>query len=213
MDLEPEPDLGTAPDATTARLGRAPVTTHGELGHLALNLFLERGFDETTIDDIVRAAGIGRRTFFRYFKTKNELPWGDFGELLEVMRGRLAVADEELPVMEALRHAVVDFNTFPEAEMPYHRGRMWLLFNVPSLSAYAMLKYADWRAVIAEFVAARRGERPEDLTPQTISWACLGLCLGSYERWLADEDADLLELLDAAFATAETVFGIAGSEA
>ena len=43
--------------------GRAPATTHGELSHIALTLFLDRGFDETTIDDIVRTAGIGRRTF------------------------------------------------------------------------------------------------------------------------------------------------------
>lgn len=211
MTLTVEEEAGNAPASGPARLGRAPATTHGELSHVALNLFIERGFDETTIDDIVRAAGIGRRTFFRYFATKNELPWGNFGDLLETMRARLAEADPGLPLMEALRHAVVEFNTFPEAEMPYHRGRMWLLLNVPSLTAYSMLKYADWRAVIAEFVAVRRGERPDDLTPQTIAWACLGLCLGSYERWLADEDADLLELLDTAFATAESVFGIAGA--
>ena len=79
------------------RIGRAPATTHGELSHLALALFLERGFEQTTVDDIVEAAGIGRRTFFRYFRSKNDLPWGDFDQLLGAVPGlRLggaAVAD------------------------------------------------------------------------------------------------------------------------
>ena len=62
MDLRLEKSLEAASDAR-ARPGRAPATTHGELSHIALTLFLDRGFDETTIDDIVRTAGIGRRTF------------------------------------------------------------------------------------------------------------------------------------------------------
>lgn len=193
---------------TVARAGRSRATTHGELSHIALNLFVERGFDETTIDDIVEAAGIGRRTFFRYFSTKNELPWGDFSSLLDRMRTRLAHMDPELPLMEALRIAIIEFNTFPAEEHRYHRGRMWLLLNVPSLHAYSMLKYADWRQVVAEFVAERLGERPDDLTPQTISWASLGLCIGAYERWLVDEQADLIELIDASFHSIGSVLGI-----
>ena len=195
--------------AVSARPGRTPATSHGELSHIALSLFLERGFDETTIDDIVHEAAIGRRTFFRYFSSKKELPWGDFEGLLERMRSRLAEIDGALPLVEALRRAVIEFNTFPPEEYPHHRSRMWLLLNVPSLTAYSTLKYASWREVIAQFVAQRRGEGSSDLAPQTIAWACLGLCLAAYERWLIDDDADLLELLDRAFETAASLFGTA----
>lgn len=187
--------------------GRAPATTHGELSHVALTLFFERGFDNTTVDDIVAAAGIGRRTFFRYFPSKNDLPWGDFVPLLNGMRECLHAIDPNVPLIETLRRAVVEFNRYPEDELPYHRNRMWLLLNVPSLQAHSMLRYAEWRAVIAEYVAERRGEHPSALTPQTIAWACLGLCLGAYEQWLAHDEANLLELLDTAFGTAESVFG------
>ncbi|WP_449282813.1 mycofactocin system transcriptional regulator [Leucobacter sp.] len=204
--MDPEP--AAAPEAAAPRVGRAPATTHGELSHIALNLFIERGFDATTIDDIVREAGIGRRTLFRYFSSKNELPWGDFSALLTAMRARLAATDPDLPLMDALRTAILDFNTFPEAEHQYHRGRMWLLLNVPSLTAYSTLKYAAWREVIAEFVGRRRNESPDGLAPQTIAWACLGMCIASYERWLEDDDADLLALLSEAFITAEAVFGL-----
>lgn len=188
------------------RPGRERATTHGELSHVALTLFLKNGFDETTIDDIVRAAGIGRRTFFRYFSTKNELPWGHFDELLDTFREVLGALDAELPLAEALRQGIVSFNTFPDEELPYHRSRMWLLLNVPSLSAYSMLKYASWREVIAEFVARRRGGAATDLAPQTIAWICLGVSLTAYEQWLTDEGADLLALLEDSFRAAQHTF-------
>lgn len=204
MGAVPDDDLEAT--AERPRMGRAPATSHGELSHIALTLFLERGFDETTIDDIVQEAGIGRRTFFRYFSSKNDLPWGDFERLLEAMRAQLQVVPDDIPMMEALRRAVIEFNRFPEAEVPFHRERMWLLLNVPSLVAHSTLRYAAWRQVVADYVARRRAEPPGSLEAQSIAWVCLGLCLAAYEQWLAQEDADLLELLDEAFRRLTAVF-------
>lgn len=187
--------------------GRAKATTHGELSLTALDLFIERGFDDTTVDDVANAAGIGRRTLFRYFPSKNDLLWGDFDLQLKAMRSRLAEMREDIPLIDALRSAVVEFNRFPESELLRHRSRMQMLSRIPSLQAHSTLRYADWRHVIAEHVAFRLGEDPEDLTPQTMAWACLGLCLGAYDQWLAGTDADLPELIDRAFSTAERVFG------
>lgn len=181
------------------RSGRAPATTRGELSHIGLALFLENGFDQTTVDDIARAAGIGRRTFFRYYPSKNDLPWGDFDTMLERMRDHLAAMPDDVPLMEALRVAVLDFNRFPSHEVPYHRERMALLLNVPSLVAHSTLRYAAWRQVVVEFVARRRSIATDALEPRSIGWTCLGLCLAAYEQWLDDDDADLVELLDTAF--------------
>lgn len=183
----------------TPRIGRAPATTHGELSTLALGLFLERGFDATTVDDIAEAAGIGRRTLFRYFPSKNDLPWGDFDGLLAMMRGHLASLPRDVPLWEALRLAVLEFNRFPADQLSLHRERMRLLLTVPALVAHSGLRYIAWREVIAEFVADRLGGSPRDLEPQATAWATLGLCLAAYEQWLEDEDSDLLELLDRAF--------------
>lgn len=196
-----------APETTHHRNGRSKATSHGELSHTALTMFFEYGFEETTIDDIVTAAGIGRRTFFRYFPSKNDLPWGNFEEMLVGMRDELHSIDPAVPLIEALRSAVVKFNQFPAEELPYHRSRMWLLLNVPSLIAHSTLRYASWRAVIAEYVAERRGESPGDLTPQTIAWACLGLSLAAYEQWISRDGQDLEQLLNEAFTNAEAIFG------
>ncbi len=63
----------------SARTGRRPPSTSREgLSAVGIELFRERGFDETSVDEIAEAAGIARRTFFRYFPSKNAVPWGRF---------------------------------------------------------------------------------------------------------------------------------------
>jgi hypothetical protein len=56
-----------------------------------------------------------------------------------------------------------------------------------------MLRYRSWRQVVAEFVAARRGENPDALIPQTVGFATLGLSMGAFSCWVdsADDDLDL----------------------
>ena len=189
------------------RSGRVHATTHSHLSQIALKLFIERGFEQTTVDEIAKEAGISRRTLFRYFQTKNDLPWGNFDALLKGMRSRLELADHDAPIIDVLRAAVIEFNHFPHDELAMHRSRMWLLLNVPTLRAHSTLRYAEWRQVIAEFVANRLGALPSDLTPQTIAGACLGISLAAYEQWLGREDANLVALFDVAFSSAEAIFG------
>jgi mycofactocin system transcriptional regulator len=181
---------------STGTRGRRPSTSRSELSHIALQLFTERGFDETTVDDIAAAAGIGRRTFFRYFSSKNDLPWGDYDRHLDMMRAHLHSLPADLPVMEALRIAVVEFNRLPPEEIPYHRQRMRLLMTVPTLRAHSTLRYEAWRSVVAEYAAARLGVPEDDPAPRAIAWAMLGVALSAYEQWLRHEEADLTALLD-----------------
>lgn len=180
------------------RIGRRPSTSRAELSHVALQLFVEHGFDETTIDDIAQAAGIGRRTFFRYFSSKNDLPWGDFDAMLDEMRLILRNLPADMPLMQALRAAVIEFNRVPAEEARYHRQRMELLLHVPTLLAHSTLRYAAWRQVVAEYAAERLGVSDDDLEPQAIAWAHLGIALSAYEQWLVQDDADLAELLERA---------------
>lgn len=179
------------------RLGRRPATTHAWISQLGLELFAAQGFDETSVDEIAIAAGISRRTLFRYFPSKNDVPWGDFDAELTRMRGFFIGLPPDTALPDALRLALVDFNTFPAHERHRHRQRMRMLLEVPTLQAHSTLKYAGWRQVVAAHVARQVSLRPSDHLPRSVAWMLLGVALGAYEQWLADESLDLLDLLRA----------------
>ena len=190
-----------------AHPGRRRVTSRAELEQAAFTLFATRGFDATTVDEIAAAAGIGRRTFFRYFPSKNDIPWGAFENELDRMRIRLKACPAEVPLMDAIRLALIDFNRVAPAQVPLHRRRMELILRVPTLLAHSTLRFTAWREVIAEFVAERTGHRADDLAPQAIAHAILGVSVAAYERWLDDPAADLGALLDDAMRELGLAFG------
>jgi mycofactocin system transcriptional regulator len=198
-----EPSLSHA--ARPVRPGRTPLTSRAALSRVAFELFDKNGFDETTVDDIAREAGIGRRTFFRYFSTKNDLPWGDFDDLVAQLRAALAAMPRDLPIAQSLRRAILDFNRLPPDEVAYHRRRMELLLNVPSLVAHSTIRYASWRAAIADFVAARLRVDSADFRARAVGWVCLSLCLAAYEEWLRDPGADLTAVLERSLSIVDPV--------
>jgi TetR/AcrR family transcriptional regulator, regulator of mycofactocin system len=212
----PAPHVGSATagglaggDSRAGHPGRRRVTSREELEQAAFELFDARGFDATTINEIAEAAGIGRRTFFRYFPSKNDIPWGSFEKELDRMRVRLRACPPEVPLMDALRLALVDFNRVDPAQVPLHRRRMELILRVPALLAHSTLRFTAWRAVVADFVAERTGCRPDDLAPQAIAHAILGVCVAAYEHWLNDPASDLGALLDDAMRQLGGAFGTA----
>ena len=199
-------ELGQDARSAQGHPGRRRATSRAELERAAFGLFAANGFDATTVDEIAMAAGIGRRTFFRYFPSKNDIPWGAFEDELERMRVRLRACAPEVPLMDAIRLALIDFNQVPAAQIPLHRRRMELILRVPTLLAHSTLRFAAWRAVVAEFVAERTGRRPGDLAPQTIAHAVLGVAVAAYEHWLDEPSADLGTLLDDAMRQLGTAF-------
>lgn len=209
-NLRSEEDV-TEPSAPRGR-GRAKSTSKEEVARIGLALSIERGFDVLTIDDIAQAAGIGRRTFFRYFHSKNDVPWGDFEELLTAFRGVLSEANE-LPMLDAIHIAVRAFNDVPAEERENHRDRMRILLTTPELVAHSNIRYAAWREAIADFASHRLGVTDSSPVPQAVAWACLGMLLAAYEQWIDDDAADLLELIDESFRAFGAIFsGGVGAE-
>ncbi|OBI45856.1 mycofactocin system transcriptional regulator [Mycobacterium kyorinense] len=182
-----------------ARVGRRRSTTPHHITDVALGLFAARGFDEVSVDDVAQAAGIARRTLFRYYASKNAIPWGDFDAHLQHLRELLDDVDVDVPLGEALRTALLAFNTFDDSETVRHRQRMRVILQTAELQAYSMTMYAGWREVISEFVARRSGAKPADLLPQTVAWMMLGVALSAYEHWLDDESVSLPQALGGAF--------------
>src|ERR1700744_4355725 len=161
--------VASGPAPGTGHPGRRRVTSHAELEQAAFGLFAARGFEATTVDEIAAAAGIGRRTFFRYFPSKNDIPWGAFEAELDRMGVRLKPCPAQVPLMEAIRVALIDFNQVAPAQVPLRRRRMELILRVPTLFAHSTLRFTAWREVIAAFAAERTGRDPGDLAPQAIA--------------------------------------------
>ena len=187
--------------AGPARVGRRRSTTQDHIADVALDLFAAYGFGEVSVDDVAVASGIARRTLFRYYPSKNAIPWGDFDSHLRHFATLLDGADPHTPMRMALRAALLDFNTFDTAEAPRHRQRMRVILKTAELQAYSMTMYAGWREVVAGFVARRTGGRSADLMPQTVAWLMLGVALAAYEHWLADDMVPLRQALAEAFDT------------
>ncbi len=169
------------------------------MSRTALEMFAERGFEETTVDEIAEALGVSRRTLFRYFASKNDMVWGDFDLVLGRLQRCLDATVPGEPLHEALRRAIVESNRYEDEQLPELRIRMRLITGVPALQAHSTLRYAEWRAVIADFVAARLGCQPGELVPQTVAHAALGTSMAAFVVWVDDPSSDLAQNLDEAY--------------
>lgn len=86
-----------------SRVGRRRSTTPHHISDVAIELFAAHGFTDVSVDDIARAAGIARRTLFRYYASKNAIPWGDFSTHLAQLQGLLDNIDSRIQLRDALR--------------------------------------------------------------------------------------------------------------
>ncbi len=195
------PRTGTGRRARTAgtrRRGRPPGTSRRELELIALRLFTAQGFEETTIDQIAAGAGVSRRAFFRYFDSKPDVLWGAFDTEVAAIRALLDKVPDGLPVMAAVRQAVLAANHYRAADVPELRARMSLIGSVPALMASAAVHYDAWERAISDFVARRTGQPAGSLYPLAVGRATLAACRAGYDRWVVHADADLTVYLDAA---------------
>jgi mycofactocin system transcriptional regulator len=183
--------------AVGARRGRPPGTSARELELVALRLFTERGFEDTTVDDIAAGAGVSRRTFFRYYDSKSSVLWSEFDHEVDTIRTLLNETADDLLVMDAVRQAVIAANHYSAEDVPELRARMSLISSVPDLAASAAVHYDAWERAIGEFVARRAGQPADSLYPLAVGRATLATCRAAYEMWASQADADLTVYLDA----------------
>ena len=191
---------GKAVDSAGSRRGRPPGTSRRELELIALRLFTDRGFDSTTIEQIAAEAGVSKRTFFRYFGSKASVLWSEFDGEVGTIRAALAGVPPEVPMMDAIRRAVVTANHYGPQDVPELRMRMNLIGGVPALQSSAAIHYDAWERAISDFAATRIGQPADSLYPLAVGRATLAACRAAYDRWSARADADLTFYLDAALA-------------
>ena len=196
--LEDEPQLATTGD-DRSRPGlreRRKKLTAEELEAAAYRLFGERGFDNVTVDDIAAEADVSRRTFFRYFASKEDVLLADHFVQLARLREAMAERPGDEPIVTALRNALlsmtVDFED--RKEKIILRGR--LMRDTPSLQARSLVHQRLWEEAMQEMVAERLGVDPvTDLRPGVVSAATLAAMRVAFTIWLSSGcDGDLIAL-------------------
>src|SRR5260370_40077426 len=102
-----------------------------------------------------RRAGIGRRGFCRYFDSKPDVLWGECDTEVATIRALLDEVPAGLPVMEAVRQAVLAANHYRAADVPELRARMSLIGSGPGLVASAAGRDDAWEPAVRAFGAPR----------------------------------------------------------
>ncbi|WP_244208477.1 TetR family transcriptional regulator [Arthrobacter oryzae] len=116
-----------------------PVTNDPDaVAAMALRLFAERGYEQTSMEDIARAAGIGRKSLYRYFASKAELVWGGMEPVIEasglVLDSARAAGGADGDVLAGLRDAAVaGVAVLPDLAVT--RGRLRLIAEHPELAS------------------------------------------------------------------------------
>ncbi|MFI6772717.1 mycofactocin system transcriptional regulator [Nocardia sp. NPDC050412] len=176
--------------------GRPRGTTKRELELIAMRLFTEQGFDETTVEQIAAAAGISGRTFFRYFPTKAEVLWYQFDAEVEALRAAFATVPDDVAMMTAVRRVVVNANRYRAEDVPELRVRMQLLGGDPALAAAAGAHYDAWERAVSAFAARRLGVPEDNLVAMAVGRTTLAAARAAFDAWLTRADADLTVYLD-----------------
>jgi AcrR family transcriptional regulator len=159
-----------------------------QVSEMALDLFLENGYEQTTIDDICAVAGISRSTFFRYFPTKEDVFTSHTStaadELLHALRQR---PDDEAPWI-ALRHAMGPVVAHYAAQSERAQRLAELARTTPALAVRHQEKPARWHNLLAPEIARRLGADPRDATdprPHALIAAAHACLEAAVAAWIA----------------------------
>ncbi|WP_345652704.1 TetR family transcriptional regulator [Streptomyces siamensis] len=176
----------------------------------AFQLFLERGYEQTTIDDIVTLAGVGRRSFFRYFPSKEDVVFPDHERCLADMRAFLddtPDADED-PVQRVCDAARLVLRMY--AENPtFSVQRYRLTKEVPGLRAYELSVVRRYERALAEYLRGRLAARRDGtLRAEVVAAAVVAAHNNGLRSWLrSDAQGDATAAVDHALGYVRATFG------
>ena len=165
----------------------------------AVALFAERGFDGTTVDDIVARAGVGRRSFFRYFPSKESVVFPDHEGTLARMSGFLADESgfDQEPVGRVCDAARMVLAMYA-ADPVFSLARYKLTRQVPALRTHELAVVRRYESALTAFLRARFAGRADgDLRADVVSAAVVAAHNHALRGWLrSDGQGDPAELVE-----------------
>lgn len=182
------------------------------LAEAAFQLFLERGFERTTVDDIVSRAGVGRRSFFRYFPSKEDAVFPDHERCLADMTAFLAAVGDADPVdavCDAARLVLRMYAANPEFSVQRYR----LTREVPGLRTYELSVVRRYEQTLAGYLRGRYGEAEDGaLRAEVIAASVVAAHNNGLRTWLrSGGEGDAETAVDHALGLVRRVWGSAAA--
>jgi len=173
---------------------RKRLLVRSELAEAAVKLLADQGFEETTVDQIVAAVGMSRRTFSRYFDSKEDVIVHMLAEAGVKLCAELNARPADEPPAVALRRALSVFTSMSVGNPAKMLRVSRLILDTPVLLARFLERQSQWQAEMTGILALRAGLDPDvDLRPAVAAGVALTAFQAALRRWV---DSDGIESLD-----------------
>lgn len=154
--------LTTMTEPSAGRRERKKAATRHSIAEAALELFLERGYDQVSVRDIADAADVSTTTVFKHFTGKEALVFDQETDRESQLVAAVRQRAEGESVLDALRRHVLD-SWLPIAAHPQHDGFTDLVRSTPALRAYAEHMWTRHTDALSTAIATEIGAAPDDI--------------------------------------------------
>lgn len=186
-------------------MGRWEPDASGRLREAALQLYVERGFEQTTVAEIAQRAGLTARTFFRYFADKREVLFAGSAELQEAMERALEAAPAQASPMEAVAAALDAAAAMLGRHREHSRRRQSVIDANAELRERELIKMATLSAAMAGGLRRRGVKEPDASLAAEAGTVVLRV---AFERWVREtRSRDLSRLMRESLDRLRTVTG------
>jgi AcrR family transcriptional regulator len=167
----------------------------------ALGLVLSAGFDATTVDDIAKTSGVGRRTFFRYFETKEAVVLWHHEQFGALAARLVSARPAQESSLEAAHRSLLEACAFYTVSIERTRDILRLVEATPSLFAQYVVQGERFKDQVSSALAARSALPHDDLSCQLVGRIAFEALSAGLRRWHHGASADLTQAVDEAFCT------------
>jgi AcrR family transcriptional regulator len=186
-------------------MGRWEPDARGRLAQAALELYLERGFEQATVTEIAKRAGLTERTFFRHFADKREVLFAGAGDLQELLISTLGNAPDSAAPIDAVATALEAAATLLGERRDYSQRRQAVIVANPELQERELIKLASLSAALA---ATLRQRGVADPAASLTAEAGIAVFKVAFETWVGKANKkDFPQLIRESFAELKAVTG------
>jgi AcrR family transcriptional regulator len=178
----------------------------GAIWDAAVDLFIAKGFDRTTVDDIARAAGVSKRSFFRYFSSKSDLMGQGIITYGTMITEAIRASARSATPFEVMRQTVGQVAVTAAAHPRVRKIAQIACTSVAAREAQ-LSRVADVEDRVAEAYRSRWRMATNDLTPRLLAELTLSVLDVTFREWLKQHQQDIVPTIDRVFATLQHLVG------